>query len=170
VSPRYVAQLWFHLIGEVFHYAHDMDIGCISSGAACRAGARPNDRLEQPSANGGAEARTARSLKQEDVSQIKGATVYGGDNKKIGSIATVLMRPDSHQIDRLVVGAGGVLGVGAHDVALPVDQFRWDSATGGFKIKKTEADLKAMPVWVASGADKGMNGSSAPPPAPATNR
>jgi hypothetical protein len=109
-------------------------------------------------------------LKQEDVSQIKGAVVYGGDNKKIGSIATVLMRPDSHQIDRLVVGAGGMLGVGAHDVALPVNQFSWDSARGGFKINKTEADLKAMPVWVATGADKGMNGSSAPPPAPATNR
>ena len=91
-------------------------------------------------------------LKQEDVSQIKGATVYGGDNKKIGSISTVLMRPDSHQIDRLVVGAGGVLGVGAHAVALPVSQFAWDSAAGGFKISKTEADLKAMPAWVASGA------------------
>jgi hypothetical protein len=109
-------------------------------------------------------------LKQEDVFQIKGAVVYGGDNRKIGSIATVLMRPDSHQIDRLVVGAGGVLGVGAHDVALPVDQFRWDSAKGAFKINKTEADLKALPAWVASGPDKGMTGSSAPPPAPATTR
>jgi hypothetical protein len=109
-------------------------------------------------------------LKQEDVSQIKGAAVYGGDNKKIGSITTVLMRPDSHQIDRLVVGAGGVLGVGAHDVALPINQFSWDSAMGGFKIAKTEADLKTMPVWVASGAAKGMSGSTAPPPAPATTR
>jgi PRC-barrel domain len=108
-------------------------------------------------------------LKQEDVSQIKGAVVYGGDNKKIGSIATVLMRPDSHQIDRLVVGAGGVLGVGAHDVALPINQFRWDSQRAGFKISKTAADLKAMPAWVASGAAKGMNGSSAAP-APATTR
>jgi hypothetical protein len=91
-------------------------------------------------------------LKQEDVSQIKGATVYGGDNKKIGSISTVLVRPDSLQIDRLVVGAGaGLLGLGAHEVALPVDQFRWDSARGGFKISKTESDLKAMPAWVASG-------------------
>jgi hypothetical protein len=109
-------------------------------------------------------------LKQEDVSQITGAAVYGGDNKKIGSIATVLMRPDSHEIDRLVVGAGGVLGVGAHQVALPVDQFRWDSEKGGFKIAKTEADLKAMPAWVAAGADRGMSGSSTPPPTPATTR
>jgi hypothetical protein len=89
---------------------------------------------------------------------------------KIGSIATVLMRPDSHQIDRLVVGAGGVLGVGAHQVALPVDQFRWDSEKRGFKISKTEVDLEAMPAWVATGADRGMSGSSAPPPAPATSR
>jgi hypothetical protein len=125
-----------------------------------------------PSTPAPAAAKQAQPdpLKQEDVSQIKGAVVYGGDNKKIGSIATVLMRPDSHQIDRLVVGAGGVLGVGAHAVALPVSQFAWDSAVGGFKISKTEADLKAMPAWVASGAAVGMSGTSAPPPAPATTR
>src|SRR5690242_16109464 len=60
----------------------------------------------------------ADPLKQEDVSQIKGAAVYGSDDKKIGSVSTVLMKPDSKAIDRLVVGAGGVLGVGARDVAL----------------------------------------------------
>jgi hypothetical protein len=111
-------------------------------------------------------------FKQEDVLQIKGASVYGSDNKKIGAITTVLMRPDSRQIDRVVVGAGGLLGVGAHNVALPVDQFRWDAEAGAFRIAQNEADLKAMPAWLASGADKEMSGSTtaAPRNAPATNR
>lgn len=108
-------------------------------------------------------------LKQEDVSQISGAAVYGSDNKKIGTINTVLMKPESRQIDRLVVGAGGVLGIGAHDVALPIDQFHWDATQGGFTITKTEADLKAMPAWGERGGEKTMSGSStAPPSAPST--
>jgi sporulation protein YlmC with PRC-barrel domain len=101
-------------------------------------------------------------MKQEDVSQIKGSAVYGSDDKKIGSVSTVLMKPDSKQIDRFVVTAGGVLGVGGHDVALPADDFKWDANKGGFKIAKTEDQLKGMPEWKAAGSEA-STGSSAPP-------
>jgi sporulation protein YlmC with PRC-barrel domain len=100
-------------------------------------------------------------LHQEDVSEIKGAAVYGSDGKKIGDVSTLLMRASTHTIDRLVVGAGGVLGVGAHEVALPLDQFHWDGQKGGFVINQTEAQLKSMPSW--SGAGGIMSGSSTPP-------
>jgi sporulation protein YlmC with PRC-barrel domain len=86
-------------------------------------------------------------LKMEDVSKISGSAVYGADNSKIGSVSTVLMNPESKTIDRLVVSAGGVLGVGGHKVALPVDQFAWDSEKNGFKLTRTTDDLKAMPEW-----------------------
>jgi sporulation protein YlmC with PRC-barrel domain len=101
-------------------------------------------------------------MKQEDISQIKGASVYGSDDTKIGSVSTVLMEPDSKQIDRLVVGAGGVLGLGAHEVALPLGDFHWDTSKGGFKIAETEADLKSMPAWAAN--DHAAVGGSSPPP------
>jgi sporulation protein YlmC with PRC-barrel domain len=45
----------------------------------------------------------------EDASKIKGADVYGADNKKIGTVSTVLMKPDSKTVDRLVVVSGSVL-------------------------------------------------------------
>jgi sporulation protein YlmC with PRC-barrel domain len=86
-------------------------------------------------------------LKMEDVSRISGTAVYGTDNSKIGSVSTVLMNPESKTIDRLVVSAGGVLGVGGHKVALPVDQFAWDSDKAGFKVSKTIDDMKTMPEW-----------------------
>src|SRR5690349_10379247 len=35
----------------------------------------------------------ADPLTQDDISEITGAAVYGSDDKKIGSIATVLMNP-----------------------------------------------------------------------------
>jgi sporulation protein YlmC with PRC-barrel domain len=86
-------------------------------------------------------------LKMEDVSKITGSTVYGNDDSKIGSVSTLLMKPESKTIDRFVVSEGGVLGVGSHKVALPVDQFTWDSDKGGFKIAKSADDLKSMPEW-----------------------
>ena len=94
-------------------------------------------------------------LTQEDVSRIKGTDVYGTDDKKLGSIDTVLINPSSKTIDRLVVKAGGVLGVGGHDVALPVDQFTWDTAKEGFKLAKTTDELKAMPEWKSASSSSG---------------
>jgi len=87
-------------------------------------------------------------LKQEDVSKIEGTSVYGSDDGKIGHVSTALMDPSSKKIDRLVVTAGGVLGVGGHRVAIPVDQLSWDADKGAFKLNTTLAELKQMPEWV----------------------
>jgi hypothetical protein len=64
----------------------------------------------------------------EDASKIKGADVYGADNKKIGTVSTVLMKPDGKTVDRQVVVSGSVLGIGGHHVAVPLDQFSWDGS------------------------------------------
>lgn len=117
-----------------------------------------------PSATAPQATPKSDPLKQEDLSEIKGAAVYGSDDKKVGSVSTVLMKPDSKTIDRLVVGAGGVLGVGARDVALPVDQFRWDATKGGFKISKTEDELKKMPEWKSAGSTRASSSGSSTPP------
>jgi sporulation protein YlmC with PRC-barrel domain len=98
-------------------------------------------------------------LTQEDVSQIEGNTVYGGDGAKVGHISTVLMDPATKKIDRLVVAAGGVLGIGSHLVAIPVEQFSWDPNQGAFKLSMDLASLKAKPEWVEGGT---MTGSSQP--------
>lgn len=86
-------------------------------------------------------------LKLEDVSKLEGTSVYGNDGKKIGSVSTVLMKPESKTIDRLVVGEGGVLGIGSHRVALPIDAFSWDAQKDGFTVAKTADDIKSMPEW-----------------------
>jgi sporulation protein YlmC with PRC-barrel domain len=105
-------------------------------------------------------------LTQEDVSRVKGSDVYGTDDKRLGSVGAVLMNPQSKAIDRLVVKSGGVLGVGGHDVAIPVDQFTWDTGREGFKLAKTADELKSMPEWKAastgSSSSYGSAGSSTP--------
>src|SRR5437867_11272186 len=87
-------------------------------------------------------------LTKEDVSNIEGTAVYGGDDGKLGHISTILMNPDSKKIDRLVVTSGGVLGVGGHRVAIPIEQFSWDGEKAAFKLSTTMANLKSMPEWV----------------------
>ncbi|HUC68124.1 MAG TPA: PRC-barrel domain-containing protein [Stellaceae bacterium] len=126
-------------------------------------GAGPSRSLGGPPPATTQQAPKPNPLKQEDVTQITGTAVYGSDNKKIGTVNAVLMNPENKSIDRLVVGAGGVLGIGAHDVALPLDQFHWDAQQGGFTVAKTEAQLKGMPAWSASGSANTMSGSSTPP-------
>lgn len=103
-------------------------------------------------------------LTLEDVSKIKGTAVYDSADKKIGSISTILMKPESKTIDRFVIGEGGVLGVGSHYVAMPIDAFTWDAQKDGFRLAKTADDLKSMPEWkeqVAESPDSSRSGGGA---------
>lgn len=125
-----------------------------------------------PRATAGAPAPSKPApdpLKMEDVSKISGSAVYGSDDKKIGDVSTVLMKPEEKKIDRLVVSEGGVLGVGAHHVAMPVDEFKWDGQKGAFKVSTTADEVKKMPEWKApteaSAASTPSSGSSTPPSA-----
>ena len=100
-------------------------------------------------------------LAQEDVSKIEGTAVYGNDDKKIGRVSTVLMEPQSKKVEKLVVNAGGMLGIGGHRVAIPIDQFSWDGDRDAFKLSTTETALKDQPEWVEG--EGTMTGSSIPP-------
>ncbi len=99
-------------------------------------------------------------LTTPDVSLLNGTDVYGANGNKIGSVSTALMNPTSKKIDRLVVSAGGVLGIGAHRVALPVDQFTWDAGKLGFLIAQTEQQLKSMPAWHNANQAEANTGAS----------
>lgn len=107
------------------------------------------------------KAPAANPLNGEDVSLLSGTDVYGSSGHKIGSISTALMNPQTKKIDRLVVSAGGLLGIGAHRVALPVGQFTWEASKGGFMIADSEQQLKSMPEW--HDTTQAMNGSAASP-------
>ena len=100
-------------------------------------------------------------LTKEAISDIEGTAVYGSDNDKIGHVSDVLMDPQTKKLDRLVVASGGLLGVGGHRVALPIDQFKWDADKGAFKIETTTAQLKSMPQWI-DGETTATGSSTAP--------
>jgi sporulation protein YlmC with PRC-barrel domain len=125
--------------------------GNASAQSSMSSPAGPGTAAMQPPAAPVGPASNAAPMKDplssEDISQIEGVSVAGSDGSSIGKVSTVLMNPSTKKVDRLVVAEGGVLGVGAHDVALPMDAFRWNSQNRNFVIQKTADDLKAMPEW-----------------------
>ena len=114
-----------------------------------------------PASTAPAKRPMPNPLAQQDVSKIDGAAVYDKNNKNIGHVSTVLMEPESKKIDKLVVSSGGVLGIGARQVAIPLDQFSWDSSQDGFKLKMDETALKNQPEW--NDNERTLSGSSTPP-------
>jgi sporulation protein YlmC with PRC-barrel domain len=52
------------------------------------------------------------------ASKMVGLNIYNNDNEKIGSISELII-DEGGKVDAVVVGAGGFLGLGEHDVAIP---------------------------------------------------
>ncbi len=72
--------------------------------------------------------------------QLIGATVYNEEAKKVGKITDVIVAPDA-TVSYAIVSAGGFVGLGRHDVAVPI---------GNFKVAEEENKL------VLPGATKDM--------------
>ena len=58
--------------------------------------------------------------------KILGKAVYNDNGQKIGTVDDIIISPD-HKVTFAIVGAGGFVGVGKHDVAIPVTQLKQES-------------------------------------------
>jgi hypothetical protein len=71
--------------------------------------------------------------------QVAGATTVGG------TVDDLIITPDK-SVSYAIIGAGGFLGMGKHDVAVPVGQFKEDK--GRIVLAGATKDaLKAMPKF-----------------------
>lgn len=76
---------------------------------------------------------------------ILGKNVYNDQNQKVGKIDDIVVAPDN-SISVAVVGAGGFLGMGKHDVAIPMSQLQ--SQNDRFVLPGATKDaLKALPAF-----------------------
>jgi hypothetical protein len=151
------------LAGSGFAQTASPSPSSMALGASVPGGSTGGGGIAAPAAAPRTPARNP--LTMEDLSQVTGSSVYGLDDKKIGQVTKVLMKPDSNTVDRLVVSEGGVLGIGSHLVALPLDEFKWDADKDAFRIAKTADALKSMPEWKAASAISAgapLSGSSVP--------
>jgi len=67
---------------------------------------------------------TQEAAGQWRTSKMLGLNVYNNDNEKIGDIAELVMDKNG-KLEAVVIGAGGFLGIGERDVAVPYDQIAW---------------------------------------------
>jgi len=77
--------------------------------------------------------------------QLLGQAVFNDKNERVGAVDDIVIAPDK-AISYAIIGAGGFLGVGKHDVAIPVSQLT--QVDGKFVLAGATKDgLKAMPSF-----------------------
>jgi len=78
--------------------------------------------------------------------QVLGKTVFNDGGDGIGKVDDIIVAPDK-AVSYAIIGAGGFLGVGRHDVAIPVSQIK-QQGDGKFVLAGATKDaIKAMPPF-----------------------
>lgn len=91
-----------------------------SAGSAATPGANePADRMDGQDQSDQKETITGWSVKDK----IIGKTVYNENDEKVGDVSDVVLSSDG-KVAYFIVGAGGFLGMGKHDVAIPFDEIK----------------------------------------------
>ena len=77
--------------------------------------------------------------------QVMGKDVYNDKNEKVGVVEDLIIAPDK-AVSYAIIGAGGFLGMGKHDVAIRMNQFKL--VEGKFTLPgATKEAVKAMPAF-----------------------
>lgn len=107
------------------------------------------------------------------ASKLDGLNVYNTDNEKIGDINELIV-DSSGKIQAVVIGVGGFLGMGEHQVAVPFEQVQWkdqpverrtssnDQASGGNGAggNATAGSGSSTPAGSGSAATNGSAGGA----------
>ena len=76
---------------------------------------------------------------------VLGRTVYNDSGNAVGKVDDIIVTPDK-AASYAIIGAGGFLGLGRHDVAIPVSQLK--ETDGKFVLAgATKEALKAIPPF-----------------------
>jgi sporulation protein YlmC with PRC-barrel domain len=76
---------------------------------------------------------------------LMGKTIYNDAGLKVGKVEDLIISPDKN-VSYVIVGAGGFVGIGRHDVAIPVAQIQ-DKAGKLVMAGATPDTIKAMPKF-----------------------
>jgi len=77
--------------------------------------------------------------------QVLGKAVYNDNGDKIGKVDDIIVAPDK-AVSYAIIGVGGFIGLGRHEVAIPVSQLKQND--GKFVLAGATKDaIKAMPPF-----------------------
>lgn len=77
--------------------------------------------------------------------QVLGKTVYNDKGEAIGKVDDIIVASDK-AVSYAIIGAGGFLGLGRHDVAIPVSQLK-ETDQKFILAGATKDAIKAMPQF-----------------------
>jgi hypothetical protein len=151
--------------------------GLTISTAFAQAPERPGASAAGPGADS-AQPRSSQIVDAQGrddwlASKLRGTTVLGSDNQKVGDVVDILL-DKSGQVKAFIVGVGGVLGLGAKEVAIDLTEFREVPAGDGnkaqLKVSMTKEQLTQAPDFKPLPSPSTTTGSapsgSAPPRSP----
>lgn len=123
-----------------------------------------------PSPKGGAataDAITTQAANTVLGTDLIGKTAYGPDQKKIGTINDIILKQDGSGVEGVVVGVGGFLGLGEHNVALKMDKFSFRPSESGrtlVVLNATREDLEKAPPFKSKADQEAEAARNAPRP------
>lgn len=117
---------------------------------------------------------TGYTIVDEDnlATEIMGKQVYSSaasDAEHIGDVNNFVIG-DNGQINAVIIGVGGFLGIGVKDVAVNFSELEWVTAEDGserFVLPTTKEALEAAPTFETRDSAAPMDGSVVDPAAPA---
>ena len=77
-----------------------------------------------PAASTPAASTTASTSAQWRASKLVGVNVYNDQDEKLGSISEILL-DKSGKVDGVIVGVGGFLGMGSHDIKVELSKLKF---------------------------------------------
>lgn len=81
---------------------------------------------------------------------VEGTDIYSADDEVIGQVNDLIMTPDG-QIEQVIVGVGGMLGMGERDVSFTMDEVTFQQSVGGEELRgyvaAPSAEIENMPEY-----------------------
>ena len=97
----------------------------LAGGAAYAQSAQPADRAAPAATTSPAASSDKMMLKGKwRASKLIGLDVYNEANEKLGDINELIVDKDG-KVDAVVIGVGGFLGMGEHDIAVTMDKLKF---------------------------------------------
>src|ERR1700747_2218422 len=94
-----------------------------------------------------ADVNTRETVSLIGSDKVEGTSVYGTDDRKIGTVQRVMIDKISGKVAYAVISFGGVLGLGAEYYPVPWPNLKYDTRLGGYRIGVTEDRLKGGPKY-----------------------
>jgi sporulation protein YlmC with PRC-barrel domain len=131
----------------------------LASGPALAQSAQPADRNTAAATNTAGSANKMMLKGNWRASKLIGVNVYNEGNEKLGDVNELILDKGG-KIAAVVIGVGGFLGMGEHDIAVSMD-----------KLKFVEEPVRTSSTTPATSRDTTTGVSTAPAnsPAPARN-